>query len=232
MNTVDTRRFEMLVRVREFGTIHADLFPASTLGGKAFAALTSAVADLTQHVSAQLSGIGSAREATTSKAVAREALRDDLDAIVRTVRVMALDDPGVAEKFTLPRSSGDHALLSTARQFASDAKPLAKEFIEHYMPKDFVTDLIEDISEFEQAMSDREAGRDIHTTAGAAIEGTMDAALDAVRRLDGLVPNRLRDDPTTLAAWDRARRVEYRARKKAEAPEASRSCASATSSPA
>jgi hypothetical protein len=66
--------------------------------------VSTAVAELTEHAAAQFSGRGSAKEATMTKAVAREALRDDLDAIARTVKVLAIDDPGLADKFTVPRA--------------------------------------------------------------------------------------------------------------------------------
>jgi hypothetical protein len=35
MNSFDMRRYEMLVRVREFGNTHADVFPPSTIAGQA-----------------------------------------------------------------------------------------------------------------------------------------------------------------------------------------------------
>ena len=99
MNGLDTRRYEMLVRVRDFGTAHPHLFPPSTLGDQAFATVAAVVTQLSEHAATQLSGRGTAREGTTSKAVAREALREDLDAIIRTARAVALDMPGTDDKF-------------------------------------------------------------------------------------------------------------------------------------
>jgi hypothetical protein len=142
--------------------------------------------------------------------VAREALRDDLDAIVRTARAMALDMPGLDDKFRTPRETSDQAVLNAARAFARDAAPLAGDFIQYDMPEDFLADLEKSISDFEEAIRDHEAGKDTHVAATAGIEAAIDAGLDAVRRLDAIVPNRLRNDPATLALWERARRVEYR----------------------
>lgn len=220
MNNLDTRRYEMLMRVHQFGADHQDLFPPSTLGGKSFTAVGEAVTALKDHSATQYSGRGSAREGTVSKAVAREALCDDLEAIVRTARAMALDTPGVDDKFRFPRGTGDQLILNAARAFSHDAAPLSAEFIKHDMPDDFLADLHSDIEAFEEAIRDYEAGKDTHVAARAAIEGLIDAGLDAVRRLDAIVPNRLRNDPATLALWERARRVEYRAgRPRSEAPE-------------
>src|SRR5262245_7331841 len=111
MTSVDTRRYEMLVRVRDFGAKYAERFPSSSLGGQAFDTVTAAVAELSQHTASLLSGRGTTREGVTSKAVAREALRDDLDAIVRTARAIALDTPGIDDKFRAPRGNGDQMLL-------------------------------------------------------------------------------------------------------------------------
>jgi hypothetical protein len=209
MTGVDTRRYEMLVRVRDFGTTYADRFPPSSLGGQAFATVKAAVDSLSQHAVSLMSGRGSAREGTTSKAVAREALRDGLDAITRTARAMALDSPGIDDKFRPPRGSNDQTLLNAARAFARDAVPLVPQFVAHDMPSDFLEDLDEDIKDFESAIRDREAGKDMNVAARASIETSMEAGLDAIRRLDAVVPNRLRDDGAAVAVWERARRIEY-----------------------
>ena len=220
MNSLDTRRYEMLVRVRDFGVAHESLFPPPTLGGQSFAAVGAAVSALSDHAATQVSGRGSAREGTASKAVAREALRDRLEAIIRTARAMALDTPGVDDKFRLPRGNGDQTILNAARAFARDAAPLSAEFTKHDMPDGFLADLHSDIDAFEEAMRDHETGKDTHVAARAGIETAIDAGLDAVRRLDAIVPNRLRSDSTRLATWERARRVEYRAgRPRSETPE-------------
>lgn len=199
----------MLVRVRDFGAAHADRFPPSTLGAKSFAAVASAVDALSEHAAIQLSGRGVAREGTTSKAVAREALREDLEAIIRTARALAIDMPGLDDKFRAPRGSGDRALLNAARAFAKDAAPLAKDFVAHDMPEKFLEELQESIKDFEDAIREREAGKGTHISARASIDSAMEEGVDAVRRLDAIVPNRLRDDTSTVAAWEHARRVEY-----------------------
>ena len=58
MKFMETRRYEMLVRVRDFGAANGDRFPASTLAGKTFAAVSSTVNDL-----AGLAGTRGDREA-------------------------------------------------------------------------------------------------------------------------------------------------------------------------
>src|SRR5438552_1729247 len=84
MNLKETRRYEMLVRVDRFGTEHADAFPAGTVGSRMFAAVAAAIAGLADGAACRMSGEGHAREAVTSKAMARETLRRSLGAIHRT----------------------------------------------------------------------------------------------------------------------------------------------------
>ena len=133
--------------------------------GQAFAAVAAAVASLNEHAAAHVSGRGSARERRASKAVARDALHDDLDAIGRTARGLALDMPGLDDRFRAPRGSGDQVVLNAARAFIRDATPLAQAFVSHDMPEDFLEDLASDIKDFEDAVRRRMAGEHLRASA-------------------------------------------------------------------
>jgi hypothetical protein len=217
MKLPEIRQYEMLVRVHDFGAAHGDLFPASSLEGKTFAAVGSSVAVLSQEAAAQVSGRAAAREGTSSKAAARETLRDTLDAISRTARALALDTTGLDDKFRVPRGHSDQRLLNAAHAFAQDAQPLSAAFVAHRLPATFLTDLNADIEEFEQANQHHSAGREAQGAARAALEAALAAGLTAVYRLDAIVPNTLRDDPAVLAAWGIARHVEQTPRHRANA---------------
>ncbi len=92
MNARDIRRYEMLVRVRDFGSAQSDLFPASTLGGQAFATVAASVAAVSQHVAAALSGHSSV--ARTSKAVAarEQDAGEETSAAARAAFETAMDE--------------------------------------------------------------------------------------------------------------------------------------------
>ena len=205
MNAVQLRRYEMLVRVRNFGDAHADLFPASSLAHQAFSTVAESVQQLSAHTVSKMSSV----RGTTTKATARAALIDRLAAISQTGRVIAEQTPGLEEKFLLPAKPSDQVLLMTARVFARDAEPLKARFLTHVMPKTFLADLEEAIGRFEQAIHERDAGRDDRIAARTNITATVESGLAAVRALDAMVGNRLRDDPATLAVWRRDRRVQY-----------------------
>ena len=217
MRDTENRRHQMFVRVKGFGIDHANDFAANGLGTQLFTDLAGIVTQLDNHAAAEASGVGAARGGTSTRAAAREALRDDLEAISRTARAMAEDTPGIDDKFRLPRGNNDQALLNAARAFAADAAPLSAQFIGHEMPADFLTDLNTDIANMEAAISHQSSGVGDHVAAGAAIDETIDVGNAIVRKLDAIVRNRYANNPATLAEWTSASHTERSPRRKAPA---------------
>ena len=207
MRHVDTRRYDMLLRVRAFAHAHPALFPSSTIAGRALAEIVAAVEEFKGHAAGHESCRGSAREALVTKAAARERLRDDVDAIVRTARAMNLETPGTGDRFLRPIGTTDLALLNAARALARDAAALEETLARFNLPADFLEVLERDIATFEEARMRRAAGIGAHVSARVALETTLANAMRAVRLLDAAVPNQLRDARQTLASWTRARRV-------------------------
>jgi hypothetical protein len=212
MNNVVNRAHEMFVRVDAFASERAASFPANTLGGELVAELKGVIQSLTGAITSQATGLSSAQRATAERMAARETLRESMKAIARTARVMALDTPGLENKFRLPRSGSDSALLHTARAFAADALPLKAEFIRHELPPNFLEEFEADIADLERAMGGQNTGRDAHVSATATVESTAERGMNSVRKLDAIVRNKFRDDPATLAAWESARHVESASR--------------------
>jgi hypothetical protein len=212
MKTLDLRRLQMFVRVREFGTARREMFPAASSAGKLFAAVAAAAAGLEQQLSSTPGGRGTPREGTTSKAMARQALRRRLSTIATLARALALDAPDIADKFKLPLNSGDDRLLVVARAFAANSRPFAKLFIAHDMPSNFLTALAEEIDALAEAMAQGRRGREKARTMRGDIDATIDTGVRAVVKLNAVVRSRLQDDRTALASWDEARRMGYSAR--------------------
>jgi len=208
MNTLDVHRCAMLVRVKEFGAAHAELFPRSSVGAQTLAAIRAAADQLSDYGTSEARGLRAARGGAARKALARESLRGQLDAIARTAAVLPDAGSRLEGKFDTRGVHSDHNLVTVARAFANDLAPLAAEFVAHGMPKSVLADLRAALEAFEQATQERASAREAHVTARAGITVTMDVALAAVARLDAIVTNTLRDNPTLLAAWVSARRVE------------------------
>lgn len=208
MKDSETRRLEMFIRVRQFGASHAAALPATERGGEVLAALDAVVAEMQSNAAAQDSGRREAKEGTALKAVARAALREDLEAISRTARAMSFTTPGLDDKFRLPRNAGDQACLAAARSFAADAAPLAAEFIRRGLPADFIADLNADIEAFDNSIGTRARKTGRHIAATASIDDAIERGTNAVRELDAIVRNIFRDDPATLAEWTSASHTE------------------------
>jgi hypothetical protein len=207
MNTLDIHRYNMFVRVKEFGAAHRDLFPAAGTAGRLFAAISTAVDQLGAHVTTEASGRDAALEGATSKAAAREALWQALDTIARTARALSADTPGISGKFRLPSVRNDHDMATAARKFGEKAAPLKAQFLAYGLPRTFLTDLQDALDAFERATQDRFAARETRAAAKAGIGAALESARLAFTRLDAIVLNTLRDEPTLLAAWNSARRV-------------------------
>lgn len=203
-----TRRFETFISVREFCAALADNFPANSRGGEVKAILDAIITEMEGHAATQSSGTRATREVTTLKAVRRAALHEDLEAISRTARALALTTPGLDDKFRLPRNVGDQAWLAAARSYATDAEPIKAGFISRGLPADFLDDLNADITAFEESIGSREQKSGERIAATASIDGAIERGMNAVRELDAIVQNIFRDDPATLARWTSAKHTE------------------------
>lgn len=218
MNDQDLRTYEMFLRVGTFGAAEAAAFPATSRGAQLFATIAAAAAELADHVAAQLAGTNAVRAGSSTKATARDALRRSLERIRRTARAMAHETPGLDNKFRIPRTPTDQELVAIAKVFGADALPIKSEFIKYALPATFVDDLNAQLTDFNEALTRQNEGKEGQVTATAAIEDAVDRALAALRPLDVIVRNTFHEKPAKLAAWESAKHVERAARKKAAAP--------------
>jgi hypothetical protein len=215
MKNTESRTYEMLVRVREFGNDHRDVFPASSPGGQAFEALSAVLTRLAGHAVSRLTTTGGG---TGKKDAAREALLESLDAVHRCARVIAEESPGFGEAFLLTRLRSNQAIIMTGRAFAAEAATRRSQFVACGMPETFVADLIGRVDAFEQAVRAWEAARNGQASARASIDSGLAAGLAVVRKLDICVLNQLRHDPATMAVWERNRRIERPRRARRSTP--------------
>lgn len=208
MDTLDTKRLEMFIRVHENGAQFAAALPEGSYGAGLFAQLGEIIEGLRSHAYEQSKGRSSVRESVGSKAAARDELFTRMEAISHTARVMAFTTPGLEEKFRMPRSITDQALLTLARTFGNDAFPLKAEFIKRGLHADFIAELDEAAVAFDAAINRKAQGRGKHVAATAAIDELVERGLRTVREMGALVRNTYAEDPPTLAAWESASHVE------------------------
>lgn len=207
MNDLDTNQLAALTRVRDFGAENPTLFPPAKLAGQLLTTITTTVADLNTHATRHVTGSSQARQGTATKASARADLREDLEAINRTARVMALDIPGLDDKFRMPRNS-DQNLLTGARAIREEATAIKDDFLRFGMPEDFLEDLSANIAAVEQAITVQNQGLEQQTAGTAAKNEAIDRGMKVLRQLDAIMRNVLRDDVARLTAWITASHVE------------------------
>jgi hypothetical protein len=181
--------------------------------------LRSYIDELESGDASLVSNITSARQGTRSRKDAREALREQLDAIYETSVTIALDHPEHKAKFRrLPPSANDQTLLSTARSYAEQAAPIEALFVEYNMPPDFINTLNASVDAFERSVHQQNASTDESRSSRASIDATLESADAEFDRVDTAMKNKYRSDKATLAGWESASRLERGPRKKETPP--------------
>src|SRR5256885_8948204 len=104
------RNREMFLRLKAFAAAHPEI-PATTIWPQLVTDLNSAIIGLDGHVSSEEVGKGTKLAGTATRGAAREALRETIEAIVHTARVIGEDKPGFDDKFRMPRGDNDQAML-------------------------------------------------------------------------------------------------------------------------
>ena len=219
MNDTLRRRYEMLLRVQDFGVQHADTFPVTSRGRELFTELNAIIAEIEEKAAAQSSNERGTREGTTNRGEARTDLREEMESISDTARAMAVDTSGLEDKFRMPRGRiPDVDLINTARAFAADALPLKDQFIRYGLPADFLDSLNAAIEAFEQAINEQQRSKRSQISATSALDDAVERGFNKVKQLDAVVRNTFRDDFVRLSEWESARHTE-RAPRPSPAPD-------------
>ena len=141
MNDSENRRRQTFARVQQFFLAHDSDFIAGSMGKTVSTTLGTIITELDGYAQAEASGMANQRQGTATRALARSALREDLEAINRTARTLSDEVPGISEKFRMPAVGNDQILLTTARAFGVEAEPLATQLIAHELPANFLDGL-------------------------------------------------------------------------------------------
>ena len=201
MEETKRKRYEMLLRLRDFDKTHSHLFESSPVAQEAFASVNAAIDELTRTDLLKMSASASARADRLARA--RKAISDLLLKVSQLARVLREGGMEVTA-LDLPESRSDQTLLTAARQFAQDTAPFAAEFDGHGIgPKA----LAESIAAFDKALHDRGMKKADHSAARLRIGELIATALRDVRRLDLMLEGILADNPVVRALWKSARRV-------------------------
>jgi hypothetical protein len=197
-------KYEMLVRVRDYGMAHRDAFPESSSGGERFAQVTAAVAVLDKHLRDRALG---AAEARRVKATTRAAAVSYMKTIAQAARRVTRSE-GRQTPFRLPRRRSLKADLAVARLFIEEAAKRQDQFVQLGMPSTFVSDFTALVDDLQRAVDTRLSSKTVRGRASTGIAVALTRGFDLVKDLDVVVAMAAREDPILAGAWAAARRIE------------------------
>jgi hypothetical protein len=218
MNDTVNSRIQTFRRMQEFGSSRSADFAPASLGAQLFAKLSTKLSELTSLTGTHASGEGAALQGTELRANARDDLRSRVRAFNRTAHAIAIEVPGLDNKFSLPRGDNDEDLVAAGRATARDAPPFLSNFVAHEMAPTCIDDLNASITKFEASIGDQSGAVGDRMGSRVAINEKLEELMLIRRQLMPLVENKYADDPATLAEWTRASHIERAARKKDEEP--------------
>ena len=206
MNDNDRRRYEMLVRVNQFGIDNAADFTG--IATAKFTEVGTKVNEIETESADQAAGLGSAAQEHEVKDTARENLREQMSDISRTARSMEYDFDGISDLFRFARNSNDATLLAKGRAFHTESAAYEADFVAYGMPAGFRLALKNACDAFEASFSATASATAEHVAATADISAKVREGMIAVHILSGIVKNVYENDPGQLAAWISASHVE------------------------
>ena len=172
--------------------------------------LDSVITGLDSNAGVQAASRSASRQGTLGRVAARAKLLRGLDAISRTARPMADNDPNLLQQFRAPHGQSDQGVLAAAAAFAAGARQIKNQFILRGLHEEFIEELEADTEALRAAVARNIENRRAHVTATAAIDGLCGRGMKALRELDPYMRNTYAAEPAKLAAWLSASRVERR----------------------
>lgn len=214
MKDKETNVLEMFQRVTDLSDREAARLAFNPYIVSRFDELRGVVVEIHAHADRQVTGLSSARQSTQDKSGARETALQILNAMKLTARNI----PGQAEEFEFKGKPKDQDLIFLSRSYAAKAAPIKAQFIQRGLGIDFLEVLKSATDSVEQRLSNRAQQTQMHASATASIEDLIEQGMVIVRELDTIMRNLFRDDPTMLAAWLSASRVERAPRRNKPTP--------------
>jgi hypothetical protein len=208
MNDDSKRRYEMLVRVKQFGTDNSADFSANPIAVTRFDEVADFVNGIVENIGGQQAGFAEAAQQTEVKGTIRENLREQMATIARTANSMEYEFDGISDLFRFKRNLNDANLLARGRAMHTESLAYNADFIAYGMPSGFRASLVSACDAFEASFGEVASAKAAHVEATALTNHNVRQAMVAVRVLDGIVKNTYASNPGKLAAWVSASHVE------------------------
>jgi hypothetical protein len=150
------------------------------------------------------------RTSLKAKTAAKANLRSQLLSVTELSRALETD------AVKMPHSVTEQSLINAGRAVAGAAESLKKDFVAHGLSPEFGAEIAEATSQLERAALEHNKAKELRTAAIRQWNAAVKPLMKALRRLDALVHNALKDEPGALAAYEVARAVAKTRRSKEE----------------
>jgi hypothetical protein len=204
MNRKQRYKYDMFVRVRDFGIANRERFPESSTGGVMFGQVTAAVAEIDEHLKRRILGQIEGRRV---KPLTRATAFNYMKVIAKAARRVTRGE-GVVNPFKMPPRRTLKAELATARVFIEEATPRSEAFIRLGLPSTFISDFTALVDELQAAVDTQISSKTVRGKAQAGIAAAFARGLEIIRDLEVVVEAATQDDPALAAAWHTARHIE------------------------
>ena len=207
MNAEIVRELNMLIRVDGYMADHP-LLPAIALATTQITRIQLSITQLTAMGGNQVGGSAlRSGSAADRRRIAGE-LRKRLSRIARIGKQLDQElYPGTAEQFRCTTRTYAE-LMNRANAFLTAIGPVKAAFVEHAMPADFDEQLAELLVAFATAGVHTDTGLHLQMDGTAGMKESARKGVKAVRVLDAIMREKLKEDPAELSVWIKVQQIK------------------------
>lgn len=211
MKQEQQRRFDSLLRARDFVRTHAAALPGLA-SAPALAQLDDAIASIGGHGTTQGTADRSlAGHLGRQRALVQELIRCHISPLAKFARAKLRGTPDFAALTFKPDDKRAAALVQGARSMALAATPYADALVAAGFPADTLAKFTATIDALADAIAQRGHFRHVRVGSTKGIEQQLVLGREAVKLIDAVVAQQFAFDETFLAAWASASRIDMKA---------------------
>lgn len=208
MNNLIVRRSDAFDRTIRFG-IDNPLTPAIPEVTTLLTNLGTVVTALDHPAGDQEIGRSAVNGGTVFRQMKAEALLGQMRPINKMVRALNRNlYPGVREQFRMPQGGGYRALIARAQAFIDAIGPIKAVLTARGLSADFDEQLQTARTDLATATADKDSGEATRSGGTAGLMAKSREGMSLLHELDSILSYQYRNDPSLLAGWKTACRVQ------------------------
>lgn len=209
-----TRRLQ---NVDVFGDNHRAEFAPTSPAITLFDELKTVIASLQSAQNQQAASGGSAKGSTRAKSAILTELRRDMNRIADTAQqIKAL--PAEVKSVLVRAPSREAEVVAQAKVFIQTATPLWASFIAYEMPANLLSEVQNDLDDYNAAYASQQSGAQSRIGAGSSIESGLERGSEILDELRPIIKNKFAGNDGVLREWASASRYPERDKTKPPTP--------------